>query len=137
MVLIAMLALVAVSLLVGGIQCLRRAPRARTILLGACSVAMVYEIARTIRDALMQFQLIPLTLQHTQRILAGSGDQAADLISTVARVSMIVGVALGVLWLLMKLAFFGISVWYLRKPAVRAYLDGPDAAEPSTSGVPT
>jgi hypothetical protein len=90
----------------------------------------VFELLRAAVQAVIQAQTIPMTMQHTQRMMeAGNGPQgAAEVAMTVARVAIVVGIVFGLLWLLAKLIFYGISVWYLRKPHVVAYLDGPDAA---------
>ena len=138
-VLIVLLALVAFALLVGGIQCLRRVPPARKILLAACSAALVYELLRTIRDVIMQAQTIPMTLEHTERMMSVGGGPpgVADFAMTAARVGVVVGILFGAAWVLAKLVFFSISVWYLRKPAICAYLDGSDAAQQFNDGFPT
>jgi hypothetical protein len=129
-ILIVVLALVAFGLLIGGIQSLRRVSPARKILLAACSAALVYESIKTVRDVLIQAETIPMTLRHTDRMMsAGSGPPgAADIAMTAARVGVVVGILFGAAWLLAKLVFYSVAVWYLRKPAVGAYLDGHDAA---------
>jgi hypothetical protein len=138
-ILVVLLALVAFGLLVGGIQSLRRVPPARKILLGACSAALVYELIRTARDIAIQAQTIPMTLEHTERMMsAGNGPPGvADFAMTAARVGVVVGILFGAAWVLAKLVFFSISVWYLRKPAVCAYLDGHDVAPQFNDGFPT
>ena len=40
-----------------------------------------------------------------------------------ARVGIVVGVLMLIGWILAKVVFYGFAVWYLRKPAVRQYLD--------------
>jgi len=40
---------------------------------------------------------------------------------------MIAGLLLAVGWILIKLLFYSVAVWYLRKPAVCQYLDSPRA----------
>ena len=71
-VLVVLLGLVAFALVVGGVQCLRRVPPARKILLAACSAALLYEVVRTIRDVIIQAQMIPMSLQHTERMMSAS-----------------------------------------------------------------
>jgi hypothetical protein len=126
-VLIALLVLVSAGLLIGGIQSLRRVTPGRKVLVAACSAAIVFELLRGIVQVVIQAQTISMTMQHTERMLdAGGGPPGmAEMAMTVARVAIIVGIVFGVLWMLAKLVFYGISVWYLRKPSVVAYLDGP------------
>jgi hypothetical protein len=56
---------------------------------------------------------------------------------TAARVGVVVGILFGAAWVLAKLVFYGVSVWYLRKPAVSAYLDGHDVASTYNDGYPS
>jgi hypothetical protein len=134
--LIVMLAFVAFALLIGGVQSLRRVPPARKILVTACSAALVYELVKIARDVAIQAQTIPMTLQHTERMIsAGNGPPGAvDFAMTAARVGIVVGILFGAAWVLAKLVFYSISVWYLRKPAVSAYLDGHDVAPATNNG---
>ena len=138
-VLVVLLGLVAFALVVGGVQCLRRVPPARKILLAACSAALLYEVVRTIRDVIMQAQMIPMSLQHTERMMSASDGPpgVTDFAMTAARVGVVVVIVFGAAWVLAKLVFFSISVWYLRKPAVCAYLDGHDVAQQFNDGFPT
>jgi hypothetical protein len=131
--------LVSVGLLIGGVQCLRRIAPARKVLMAACSAAIVFELLRAGVQVLIQVQTIPATMQQTERMMqvGGGPQQAMELAMSVARVFLIVGIVIGVLWLLAKLAFFGISVWYLRQPVACAYLDGHAGVDqPHTSESP-
>jgi len=40
---------------------------------------------------------------------------------------MVAGLALAIGWILVKLVFYSVAAWYLRKPAVRQYLDNAGA----------
>ena len=132
-VLIALTMVVAAGLLIGGVQCLRRVAPARKVLLTACGAAFVLELLRAVVQVVVQMQMMPITMKHTERMMeAGNGPQAvAEVAMTVARVAIVIGIVFGVIWLLAKLIFFGISVAYLRKPAVCVYLDGPAAVDQS------
>jgi hypothetical protein len=132
-VLVALTLVVSVGLLIGGVQCLRRVVPARKVLLAACSAAFLVELLGAAVQIMIQAQTIPMTVKHTERMMnVGSGPaEVAEVAMTVARVAIVIGIVFGALWLLAKLVFFGISVWYLRRPSVCAYLDGPIDVDPS------
>jgi hypothetical protein len=132
-VLLALIGIVSVGLLIGGVQSLRRVAPARQVLLGACSAAIVVELLRAVVQIVIQVQTIPLTMEHTERMMTVGGGpaQAMEFAMTVARVFLVVGIVMGALWLLAKLLFFGLSAWYLRQPVAVDYLDGPSRVDPS------
>jgi hypothetical protein len=132
-VVVALMAVVSVGLLIGGVQCLRRVVPARRVLLTACSAAIVFELLRAVVQVLIQIQTIPLTMRHTERMMSVGGGpaQAMEIAMTFARVFLVIGIVMGALWLLAKLIFFALSVWYLRQPVACSYLDGPASVDHS------
>jgi hypothetical protein len=125
LVLLAAFMVIAVGLLIGGIQSLRRRPPARQILRIACAAAFVGEIVRAIVAVCLQIQTMSTTMHHIQEM---SSSAEMDFVVTIMRAGMVVGILLSLGWVLAKLAYYGISVWYLRQPHARAYLDGPSTA---------
>ncbi len=132
-VVVALMAVVSVGLLIGGVQCLRRVVPARKVLLTACSAAIVFELLRAVVQVLIQIKTIPLTMEHTERMMSVGGGpaQAMEIAMTVARVFLVIGIVMGALWLVAKLVFFGLSVWYLRQPVACHYLDDPASVDHS------
>jgi hypothetical protein len=119
--------LLAVGLLFGGIQGLRRVPPARRILIGTCSAAIVFEVVRAVVQTILQVQTMSATMHHMQQMMQSSGDAppgAMDLAMTISRGAMVVGILFALGIVLLKLVYYGLSVWYLRKPEVQTYLDG-------------
>lgn len=125
-VLLAAHVIVAAGLLAGGIQSLRRRVPGRKILIAACLSAIAFELIRGTVQAFIQVQLMAVTTHFFQEMMEVSMNQAAEAAEWVAwgaRAAMVVGVLLMVGWILAKVVFYGVAVWYLRKPAVREYLD--------------
>lgn len=119
--------MIALGLLVGGIQCLRRIPPGRRVLLVACSVAIPFEILRAIVQALVQFQAGAVTTRYLPKIMEASGGNAppqmAEFTMTFAKAGMVVGLVMGLFWVTLKLVFYIAAVRHLRKPEARAHLD--------------
>jgi len=119
-------ALLAGSLLAGGIQSLRRRTPGRKILTAACLSAIVFELIRGTVQAFMQVQVMSVTTHFFQEMMEISMNEAADAAEWVAwgaRVGIVVGVVIAGGWILAKVVFYGFAVWYLRQPAVCEYLD--------------
>jgi hypothetical protein len=125
-VLLAAHAIVAAGLLAGGIQSLRRKVPGRKILIAACLSAIAFELIRGTVQAFMQVQVMSITMRFFQEMMEASMNEAAEAAEWVAwgaRVGIVVGVLMLIGWILAKVVFYGFAVWYLRKPAVRQYLD--------------
>ena len=121
---------VAAGLLAGGIQSLRRKPFGRKILIAACLAAIVFELIRGTVQAFIQVQVMSVMSRFFQAMMDVSMSQAADAAEWVAwgaRVGLVIGVVAMIVWILAKVVFYGVAVWYLRKPAVRQYLDAAEA----------
>ena len=118
---------VASGLLVGGIQSLCRIPSGRRILVAACTAAILFELVRGTAQSLIQIQVMSVMghfLQEMMQISMNEAAEAAEWVTWGARAAMLVGVVMMLVWILAKVVFYGIAVWYLRKPVVRQYLDG-------------
>jgi hypothetical protein len=119
--------LVASTLLVGGIQCLRRVSPGRRILLTACCAAIVFEIASGIVKAFVQMETASVTTRSMERMMEATGSQAppevAEFMLIAAKVGVVVGAAFSLALIIAKLVFYLLSIRHLRKPEVRDYLD--------------
>ena len=119
---------VASLLLTGGIQALRRVRPGRKILLTACLAAIAFELVRGSVQAVMQIQVLSVTMNFFEQMMDASMEQAAELaewLAWISRLAMVAGLLLAVGWILVKLVFYSVAAWYLRKPAVCQYLDSP------------
>ena len=115
-------------LLTGGIQALRRVSPGRKLLVAACLAAIVFELVRGVVQTLIQVQVLSVTTRFFEQMMEASMEQAAELAEWLAwfsRLAMVVGLLLAIGWILIKLVFYSVAVWYLRKPAVCQYLDNP------------
>ena len=118
--------IVAAGLLVGGIQSLRRKIPGRKILIAACLSAIAFELIRGTVQAFIQVQVMSVMSRFFQEMMEVSMNEAAEAAEWVAwgaRAAMVVGVLMLIGWILAKVVFYSVTVWYLRKPAVRQYLD--------------
>jgi len=125
-VLLAGYVIVAAGLLLGGIQSLRRKLPGRKILIAACLSALAFELIRGTVQAFIQVQLMSVMTRFFQEMMQVSMNEAAEVAEWVAwsaRAAMVVGVLMLIGWILAKVVFYSFAVWYLRKPAVRQYLD--------------
>ena len=123
--------IVASGLLAGGIQALRRRPSGRQTLVVACLAAIVFELIRGTVQSYIQVQAMSVMTRFFQAMMDVSMEEAANAAEWVAwgaRVGMVIGVLAMIFWILAKVVFYSFTVWYLRKPAVRQYLDTAEAA---------
>jgi hypothetical protein len=123
-------AIVAGMLLTGGIQALRRVRPGRKLLVAACSAAIVFELVRGSVQTVIQLQVLSVTTHFFEQMMEASMEQAADLAEWLvwfSRLAMVAGLALAIGWILVKLVFYCVAVWYLRKPVVCEYLDNAGA----------
>jgi energy-converting hydrogenase Eha subunit C len=134
-------AISAVLLLVGSIMTLRRSTTGRQILILACAVSIIYVISNGILEAVVQMQTIPVVQSFMGDAMAeaadkagGGGDaqqakMAAEMIPKFIMAAVFIGMAFSALFILIKIVFYGVSVFYLRKPHIRAFF-------PADQGVP-
>ena len=61
--------------------------------------------------------------QEMMEVSMNEAAEAAEWVAWSARAAMVVGVLMLIGWILAKVVFYSFAVWYLRKPAVRQYLD--------------
>jgi len=119
---------VATLLLTGGIQALRRVRPGRRLLVTACLSAIVFELVRGAVQTVIQVQVLSVTMQFFGQMIEASMEQAAEMAEWLAwfsRLAMLAGLLLAIGWVLAKLVFYSVAVWYLQKPVVGQYLDNP------------
>ena len=86
----------------------------------------MFELARGSVQTVMQVQLLSVTASFFEQMTEASMEQAAELAEWFvwfSRLAMVAGLVLAIGWILVKLVFYSVAVWYLRKPAVCQYLD--------------
>ena len=116
---------VSAALLAGGIMTLRRTPRGRRLLVGACLITALFEIVRGIVQALLQVRSVSAAGRYMQRVVDSTGDRAGvgDTVVTMFRFFTAAAVVIGAVLILAQLAFYIYAFWFLRKPAVQAYFE--------------
>lgn len=120
---------IASLLLTGGILTLRLVPRGRQIFLVGCWIAIVFDLFRAAAQSIVQMQTMTLTTQHMVRMMEAAGGrtppEAVNFALTISKVGMVIGVVIGLVWVVAKLVFYGTSIWQLRKPAVQSLFQTP------------
>ena len=120
---------VAGCLLLGGIWALQLKEKGRRLLWAVCLVAIVFELARSVPNVLMQMENAALMEEYMPRLMQAQtpGDQDAQVAEfgrMFARFSMIMGWVIFAGWLSLKLVFFAVAARYLWSPRVKAIYTG-------------
>lgn len=123
------------GLLVGGIMALKRAPQARTLLVVVFAVTILFELVQCGVNVMVQSKMAAVMSEMLPQVMAASAppnrpgaQQAANMGQAVAKMSIIAGIAVQVIWTLAKLVYYGIGWSYLGRSHVRAWLERRDEA---------
>lgn len=103
------------ALLYGGLRALQLHPSSRQVLVAACGAAFAFDVIRGILGVVVQLKTTRIVSEYMDR-MAGESDR---FMTTIMTVSVGIGIVLGLIVILAKLLFYGLSVVYLRKPHVR------------------
>ncbi len=129
----------AACMLAGGIMALNRTPGARTFLMIVLAVAVPFEISRSILNGFMQRDMAAVMSDLLPRVMGASAPangpnaQATAAVGTmIAKASIILGIAFQLIFSAAKLFYYAIGWFYLRRWAVRHWLE-PAGAESSTA----
>jgi hypothetical protein len=129
------------GMLSGGIMALNRVPRARTILIAVFSVALLFEVFRTIVYIFMQWEMaavmsemLPRMMEATAPRNAPNPQQAAAIAATAAKVGIVVGLAFTLIFSVAKLVYYAVGRSYFNRPAVRQWLQNADEGWPMADG---
>jgi hypothetical protein len=121
LVLVVLHAILAFFLLAGGLQSLRLVPAGRKLFLAACSIAIVFELIRAVVQGILQVQMGSLMAVHMQKMMEAQSNAPpglGNMMSSFARIGIVIGLAIGLVWVVAKLVYFVISIRILRKPEV-------------------
>ncbi len=120
----------AASMLAGGIMALNRARGARTLLITVFAVAILFEISRSILQVFMQWDMavvmsdvLPRMMETTAPANGPNAQQAAAMATVIAKASIIAGLAFTLILSVAKLSYYTVGWSYLRRPAVRHWLE--------------
>lgn len=130
---------VATALLAGGIQALRMKASGRKLLLMALWSAILFELGRLPPAGIMQWEMSKIMGPFAQRMMDAAAPPGKAMppgqkktIQMIMRSSMVAGVLIGVLtavgMAIVKLSFYGASVWLLTRPHFRAMYEPAIAA---------
>ena len=112
----------AIALMFGGLKTLKLRAIGRKVLLIAVSLVVVFELVQLGLFAMIQLEMMPVMDVYMSRVLEGApgggpgGQKAAQ---TIAKFSMIAGFIMQAGWMLVKLIFLGLAIWYLRSQRIR------------------
>lgn len=119
---------VAVSLLIGGILCLKRSRAGGKVLTVAASLAITYVIGQTIVQGMMQLQQADVMKDYMQQIANAAGGPNppppgfGQMMATATSIGIFIGVAFLVVFALVKIGFYLFTILTLKKPYIRALL---------------
>ena len=120
----------AASMLAGGIMGLNRSGKARTLLMTVFAVAILFEVSRSILYVFIQCETAAVMSDMMPKMMGASApangpnvQEAAALGATIAKASIMVGLDFGLIFSLAKLIYYAVGWSYLRRPAVRQWLE--------------
>jgi hypothetical protein len=120
----------AAGMLAGGIMALNRNPRAGKLLITVFAVAILFEISRAILQVFMQWEMAAVMSDWLPRMMGASApangpgaQQAAAMGAVLAKVGIIAGLAINLIFSVAKLVYYAVGCSYLRRPAVRQWLE--------------
>ncbi|MDA1055904.1 MAG: hypothetical protein O3C40_36425 [Planctomycetota bacterium] len=108
----------------------------RKLLLAVCMCLLVYEVAQLITFTFQQLSMSPIMELYMPRIMkdpSGNNAGAEKFGQVIAKMSILVGVVVQVVWTLIKFVAYAVAIWYLRKPQVIALFEPrstPDLLKP-------
>lgn len=137
--------LFAIGLLVGAVKVLKLRPGARTLLMNIFLAAIIFELVRFGVELYVQMQTMPVLERYMDRMMeiaaedappgAADPQQMSQMVMTITKVVSIGGL---VLFLLIKVIFYGIGASYLSKQKMKALFARSEAMQSSFgSGPPT
>lgn len=131
--------LISTLLLIGGIQALRMRPSGRSLLVGVCLAAAVFDVGQLISGLVMQQRMMEAQSRYVQEAMksmpAGQQGGPAGMpaaMGAAMKIGAFVGMAFAIGWCLAKVAAYIAAFIYLRTPSVRSLY----AEEPVFAGGP-
>ena len=110
------------ALLCGGILALKLSARGRSILLVGCVVAILYELVHGVLSVVVQLRTVPIAQKiMDQALLQGGQAELPPAFGKFMLVIMFVTLGISLVTVLVKIAFYVISVVYLKKPHIVAH----------------
>ena len=122
------------ALIFGGLKALHLQATGRKVLLAALSFLVLFEIAQLALFAMIQIELTPIMQVYMPRVMEaapGSGPGGEKFAQSMAKFSMIAGLIMQGAWMLVKLTFLAIAIWYLGRQRTRL-LFGDDRSHQTT-----
>ena len=110
------------ALLYAAIRTLQLRDSGRRLLAWICTLLIAFEITALIVFIVFESQVHPIMTKYMPEMMAGpnGGDaQAADFGAIAASGAIIFAIVVQAVWVLAKVIYYGVSLRYLRKPAIR------------------
>ena len=126
---------VSATLLAGGIMALRICPKVRKLLIGVLTLTILVEVVRTIVHVVMQLEMAPVVAESMSRMMAAAphgasgASQGAAFAVSAAKAGIYLAIAVAVGWLLAKLIFCVVGIWYLRRPSICPLFERAESGE--------
>lgn len=122
---LAIRALAASLLLIGGIRSLSLVEGGRQILLVACAVAVVFELTHAILQSIIALDMMTIVNEYIEKVLQtvpknNKGPDLGKIMPTIVRWSILGSLIFAFLIALVKIALYVFGLIYLRKPHIQA-----------------
>jgi hypothetical protein len=117
----------AIALLFGGLKALKLQARGRKVLLAALVCVVVFEFAQLGVNSLMQIQMMPIMETYMPRMMEsapGNNAGGEEMARTFAKFSLIAGLIMQGGWMLVKMVFLAVAIWYLNRQRIRSLFAG-------------
>jgi hypothetical protein len=110
------------ALLCGGILALKLSATGRSILLVGCVLAILYELVDGVLNVVIQLRTVPLAQKMMDQVLQQGGQaELPPAFGQFMLVIMFVTLGISLVTVVVKIAFYVMSVVYLKKPHIVAY----------------
>jgi|GEM_PF-6011540 hypothetical protein len=113
-------AVVAYMLIRGGIGAIRQVPSARKLFIYGMAVGIIQEILNGVATTMVQMETFGI-MKTMAESLTANNQPGAEAAQMVIMGSMMLGVVMAVIWIVLKLVYFGIGLKILNKPSTVEY----------------
>ena len=124
---------VSICLVVGGVGIFMTRQWAPNWIRKVLLFTVMAELLRLVLYSMVQFEMYPVMLGHMEALAEASSanapPQAAEMIKSLQRVGMIVGIVMGAAWFLVKLVLILWGRYYLARPHVMQFFGMPTNSE--------
>jgi Na+/H+-translocating membrane pyrophosphatase len=99
-------------------------PAGRTVLITACGLAVAFELSRSAIQVTLQVKTLGIMDTYMKKLVAAQSggrnvQQAQEVMGAAMKIGMVIGFLIAGFWLLVKVLFYSISLYYLNRQRIR------------------